>query len=158
MMSPDELHELDETLSVQLRLALASPLWKNLPYGLQINPRAWSVELLDARPRRRLCARITIPWRPGVPQGEPLHYLVLIWPSGRYERIHGLLSRLNARLARPAQQTRRRMIFYDALSHALVTQFHTQIQAPAGPAPFNARWARRLIQTLHRGLKTHEAL
>lgn len=158
MMSPEELNVIDETLSVQLRLALASPLWKNLPYGLQINPRAWGVDLLEVRPRRRLCARITIPWLPGAARPEPLHFLMMIWRSDHGGGLHRLLSRLNQRLARPAQQPARRTLFYDALSHAFITQFRPRLRAqPDEAAPFDLRWARRLFLALLRGLKRQDA-
>lgn len=157
MCSLEDLNELDETLGVQLRLALASPLWKNLPYGVQINPRSWSIDILEVQPQRRLCAQILIPWRPSHHDCAPLHFIVLIWRNHQASCLHRLLLRLNERqISRGVSGTRpHRMLFYDALSHALIGQFRPGFkkEAPQGHEKFSHRWARRLFKALHHQLK-----
>ena len=63
MVSVEEIVGLDEALGVQLKLALASPLWKGLPYGMEMNPRQWDLEVLELRPHHRLSLKLTVPWR-----------------------------------------------------------------------------------------------
>lgn len=150
MWSVDDLNEADETLSAQLRLALASPLWKELPYGLQVNPRAWRIDLLDVRPCHRLCARIVIPWRSASAGLSPFQFIVVIWHKRQAFCVHHRLLGLNARLAERAKNRAPRLMFYDGISRAFVGQVRTS--APAS-APLNPRWMKRLPRAIFRFLR-----
>lgn len=149
MRSIEDLREIDSTLSAQLRLALASPLWKDLPYGVQINPRAWQIELLDVRPSRRIDARIMVPWRPGPVHGPPLVFILLLWHADRSPGRHRQLLRYQQRREKPASGPRRRLLFYDALSHGLVCQYLFAGQEGA-PHPI---WTRRMLRIVRRGAR-----
>lgn len=143
MWSVDTLNRVDSTLGAQLRLALASPLWKDLPYGSQINPRSWRVDVLDVRPRRRLCARIVVPWRSAAADRPPLFFILTIWHRDQASRLTRLLAGLNATLA--ARPRARRLLFYDRISRTFVAQY----RAPEGSDEvINPRWARRLFRAL----------
>lgn len=156
MWTVDELKERNETLNVQLRLALASPLWKGLPYGAQINPRAWRIEVLALRPGRRLYAWITVPWKTAQAQAAGgLQFAALVWHNQLGGAVHRTLARFNER-REASGQAERRMMFYDALSHAFIVQCGWSEKAGGAVAggarmpDFRRQWAGRAARCVRR--------
>ena len=151
MWSMENLKGIDDTLSVQLRLALASPLWKDLPYGVQINPRAWDIKILEVQPQRRLCAWIAVPWRLAQREKPPLQFIMLIWHNSKARCLHRRLSRINERHLLGEE---RQMMFYDALSHAFLAQYQADATAKSlGPDLYCPEWGKRTLQSICLGLR-----
>ena len=151
MLTVDALNEMDGVLATQFRLALASPLWRWLPYDTQPNPRTWQIELEEVRPGRRLSARLWIPWRPSAPGREPLELKLRLWHGEHARALHQRLIQFDA-LMRPIRGGDAEPcgpVFYDALSHALVyphlpgRSLIRQLRAH-----LNECWMRRLVRTV----------
>jgi hypothetical protein len=150
MLEPDAVSGMGEDLSVQFKLALASPLWKGLPYGAQLNPSAWDIELIKLQPGQRLSVKISIPWRSGRQNKSPVHLVMHVWHNQKSPWAHQRLIRFNT-ILRQAERTHVRIpepIFYDSLAHALVYPIN-QAKAPSPkrrPHPSDC-WMRHFIHT-----------
>jgi len=151
MLTVDALQEKDCVLATQFRLALASPLWRWLPYGTQPNPRTWQIELEEVRPGRRLSARLWIPWRPSAPGREPLELKLRLWHGEHAHALHQRLIQFDA-LMQPlhgGDDEACGPVFYDALSHALVYPHQPGLWLIRQlRAYLHESWMRRLVQTV----------
>lgn len=151
MLSVEELRTVDDTLRVQLKLALASPMWKRLPYGVEMNPKAWRVEVLEVRPHHRLNLKLTIPWRPDPQKPAPLVFIMKIWHNKRKECLHQHLVEVNQLLGEAEKKSYQvpQPLFYDTLSHALVYPY-TTAHPVSQQLPFNPSesWVQKLVKVL----------
>ena len=150
MVEPDAVPDMGEDLNVQFKLALASPLWKGLPYGTQLNPLAWKIEVLKLRVGQRISVKISIPWCSMRPNKCPVHLMMHVWHNQKSAWAHQRLIRFNA-ILRQAERTHVRIpepIFYDSLAHALVYPI-SQGKVPASKRRIYPSdcWMRHFIRT-----------
>lgn len=151
MFPVDAICGVDDVLAVQFKLAVASPLWKALPYGLQLNPNAWQIEVLKVRPGRRLSLRLAVPWSHRLDKA-PLVLIMHLWHGKRSPWAHNRLLRFNA-LLREAERKGVKVpapIFYDSLGHALVYPAHPKRLPARHARPLNDCWMKHLIQNFRK--------
>jgi hypothetical protein len=148
MPAVDALDRIDRALSAQFTLALACPLWRLLPYGVQPNPRGWIFDFLEIKPGHRASVRASIPWLPPRQDQMPLTFIMRIWHNQRASVLHRRLIAFDGLLRKPEAWNRGlpEPIFYDATAHALVYPCRPDL-SPDDMLKINLRccWMTRLI-------------